>query len=341
VASSESTFAVVAAIVGNTVVAVAKFIAFFITGSGSILSEAIHSVADVLNQVLLYLGIVRSNRAADDDYQYGYGRERFVWSLMSAVGIFFLGCGVSVYHGIDSLLHPHAVTSINWAVGVLIFALVVEGIILAIAAKALYALKGDLPYLVYLRTKADPPAVAVLLEDLAACVGVLIALGCILLAQWTGQLWWDAVGSILIGVLLGFVALWLIARNRELLIGRAMPLEDKATLRKVLEGQAAIDEVLNMKSEVIDTETYDLLLGVRFDGAYLARKHASMMTEHWKAGFQDYDDLAAYTIEYTDRLLETLGKEIDEIEADIRNAIPQIKHIDIEPEVAPEDGPVE
>jgi zinc transporter 9 len=333
VANSESSFAVVSAIVGNTVVACAKFAAFAITGSGAILSEAIHSVADVMNQALLYMGMVRSRKLPDDTYQYGYGRERFVWSLVSAVGIFFLGCGVSIYHGIQSLMDPKPTSGLFWAIAVLLFALVIEGMVLLIAAKSLYRLKGDLPFLSYLRTNADPPAVAVLLEDAAACIGVLIALTCILLAHWTGHLWWDAIGSILIGILLGAVAIFLVARNRELLIGQSISAPEKARLREILNQQRSIDAVINMKSEIIDTETYDLLLGIRFNGRYLAEKHTDSIKATWDHGLSSYDDFEKFTVDYTDRLLETLGQEIDDIEAKIRVAMPRIKHIDIEPEL--------
>ena len=114
---------VLAAMAANLVIMVAKFVAFGITGSGAMLSEAIHTLADVLNQILLMVGIVRSEKPADGDYRYGYGQERFVWALISAVGIFFLGCGVTLYHGISSLMHPHEVSGLGWAVGVLLFSL--------------------------------------------------------------------------------------------------------------------------------------------------------------------------------------------------------------------------
>ena len=114
-AVDSSRTSVIAALIGNTIVAIAKFVAFFVTGSGTMLSEGIHTVADVMNQLLLLIGIERSKRDPDEDFEYGYGQERFVWALISAVGIFFLGCGVTLYHGVNSLLNPHPVTDLNWA----------------------------------------------------------------------------------------------------------------------------------------------------------------------------------------------------------------------------------
>ncbi len=321
--------------IGNAVVAVAKFVAFAMTGSGSILSEAIHSVADVMNQALLYLGVIKSSKSADSTYQYGYGRERFVWSLMSAVGIFFLGCGVSLYHGIHSFIHPNESTGLAWAVGVLIFAFVVEALILFLAARALWSLKGAQSFFAYLKTDADPPAVAVLLEDAAACVGVLIALACISLSHWTGDPRWDAVGSILIGLLLGWVAIWLIARNRELLLGRAIPTEAEAKIREYLNTQPSIAEIVSLKSEIIDTETYDLQLGLRFNSLYLADLNRHSIQSAWNKGLQTESDLDNFAKQYTDDIVRTLGREVDRIEIGIQELVPKLKYIDIEPELAP------
>ena len=128
---------VVAAIAGNSVILVAKSVGFFVTGSAAMLSEAIHTFADVLNQILLFVGIKRSEREADEHYPAGYGRERYVWALISAVGIFFLGCGVTLYHGVTGLMHPHAMESPEWAIGVLSISFILESIVFYIAYKAL------------------------------------------------------------------------------------------------------------------------------------------------------------------------------------------------------------
>ena len=331
--AGSSKLAIASAIGGNTLVTIAKAIAFVITGSGSMLSEAIHSLADVMNQTLLYLGVVKAERAADDEYQYGYGRDRFVWSLMSAVGIFFLGCGVTVYHGVSSFLDPHPMQELGWAYGVLALAFVVEGIVLYIAFKALYTQKGDLPFKTYLRTEADPAAVAVLLEDAVACIGVVIAFVCISLAQWTGNPRWDAVGSISVGLLLGAVAIWLIARNRELLLGRVIPDKSRDAILAVVESHDTVEGVVNFKSEMIDTETFDIVIGIRFDGDRLSLKNEDRLREVWESGLTDYASFRAFAHDYADQLMHGLSAEIDAMEFAIKEAVPQVKHIDIEPEV--------
>ena len=129
----------VSALSCNALLSVAKLVAFLLTGSGAMLSEAIHSFADSLNQLLLLVGVVRSSRKADARFAYGYGAERYVWALMSAVGIFFLGCGVTVYHGVSSLIQGHRPESnLTWAIGVLVLSLVLEGSVLVLAVRSVH-----------------------------------------------------------------------------------------------------------------------------------------------------------------------------------------------------------
>ncbi len=330
-AADGSRTTVAMAIGGNSLVMVAKFVAFGITGSGAMLSEAIHTLADVLNQILLMVGIVRSEKPADGDYRYGYGQERFVWALISAVGIFFLGCGVTLYHGISSLMHPHEVSGLGWAVGVLLFSLAVEGVVLYVAARALLRAAAGEPFWRYVNDKADPSAVAVVLEDFAACLGVIIALVCILLVQVTGAVWWDAVGSILIGVLLGAVAIWLIARNRELLVGRALPPATRARVQEVVRQHGAVTRMVRIKSRPLGPESYDVMLELDFDGSKIAQRMEGRLIEAWDE-IEDYASFKAFAVRFADEVVDALGDEIDEMEAEIREAVPEAKHIDIEPD---------
>lgn len=331
VATSGSKGAVAAAIAGNTVVMCAKFFGFFMTGSGAMLSEAIHTLADLMNQILLMIGISRSERAPTSKYEYGFGQEQFVWALISAVGIFFLGCGVTVYHGITTLLHPHPMGELGWAVGVLLFSLAIEGWVLMVALRGLKRAAAGRPFFKYLREKGDPSTVAVLLEDSAACAGVLIALACIGLASWTGQLWWDGVGSILIGLILGAVAIWLIARNRELLVGRSADPETRARILEVLNRQGVVEAIVDVKSRMMDSENVDLTVAIDFEGRRIADMLDGQLRARWDAGFADYDAFRTFAGTFADDVIETLGDEVDRIEAAIAEAVPSVKHIDIEP----------
>lgn len=313
-AADGSKKAVGTAIGGNALVMVLKFIAFAFTGSGAMLSEAIHTGADLLNQILLLVGIVRSERRPDERFQYGYGRARFVWALISAVGIFFLGCGVTVYHGVHSLFHPAPLSNLSWAIGVLILSFVIEGAVLWVAYRQLKTAAAGRPFIAYCRRDADPSAVAVLLEDAAACLGVLIALACVALARVTGSLFWDAAGSITIGLLLGLVATWLIVRNKTLLVGPSVPPEVRDRIRDILKSHPTVREVVEIKSLMLDPGTFDVMASIVFDGARLAPE----------GGAESPQEFAA-------RVVQALGREIDVLERAVQAAIPEVKHLDIEP----------
>jgi zinc transporter 9 len=332
-ASSKSS--VIAALGVNALIMTAKFVAFFVTGSGAIFAEAIHSLADVGNQALLLVGIVRSGKGPTKKFQYGHQRERFVWALISAVGIFFLGCGVTLAHGIDSLLSPHedaGLQNIGWALGVLIMSLLVEGYVFFYALIGLRKAAKGRPFFHYLRTQADPSAAAVLLEDFAACLGVLLALAAIGLTQLTGHGYWDSIGSILIGLLLGFVAIWLTFRNRELLVGPAAPDDDAAAIRKALESDQAVERIVSFKSRVLDTQTYDVLVELEFHGDKLAERFEDKLRARYDAGFDSFDDFYAHAKEYADDVVELLGDKVDELEKRVQDAVPEVKHIDVEPD---------
>ena len=328
-ATGGSKLAVVAALVGNFIVMIAKFIAFLITRSGAMLSESIHSLADFLNQLLLLIGIERSNRRADTAFQYGYGAERYVWALISAVGIFFLGCGVTLYHGITALLHPHPMHNYGTAMVVLVFSFVVEALVLMMAIRAMRKKAEHLPFFQYLRTQADPAGVAVILEDTAACVGIVIAFVAILLTQITGQPYWDAFGSIAVGLLLGAIAIWLIHRNRELLVGAAMPPHLRQQVLEILQQNPTVEEVVDLRSRILDTETYRVKADVRFDGQELAKR----METDLRAAFEKietYEQFTEFVGQYADDLIDELADEIDAIEQKIRQKVPKAQHLDLE-----------
>lgn len=329
-AAGGSKTAVAAALGGNTILMVIKFAAYFFTGSGAMLSEAIHTLADVGNQALLLVGVTRSTREADARYNYGYGRESFIWALISAVGIFFLGCGVTVYHGVSSLMHPHEVGDLTWAIVVLCISFLMDGSVLTIAYRELKKAAGDVPFLKYINTGADPSAVAVLLEDLAACSGVLIALTAIFLTEVTGKVYWDAIGSILVGLLLGWVAIWLITRNRTLLVGPAIPAEAQEKVRLALTNHPAVASIAELKTKQIDTQTWDVMASLTFHPGVLARQAEPDPSAALKQ-LGSPQQLEQYLEGYTGRLLTTLGKEIDALEVAVLQVVPEVKHLDVEP----------
>ena len=159
-APSSSVKAVLAALAANSFVTVIKFVAFALSGSGAMLSEAIHSAADTGNQLLLFIGLKRGAREPDDRFHYGYGGERFVFGMLSAAGIFFIGCGITIYHGVSSLISPHMPQLTITTFAVLGVSFVVEGSVLMFAVRSIAKQRGDIPFFRYVRTRADPATVA-------------------------------------------------------------------------------------------------------------------------------------------------------------------------------------
>ncbi len=331
--AGNSTSSVIAGITANSLVTVVKFIGFAVTGSAALLSEAIHSFADTTNQALLLVGLKRSERPADEKHPYGYGRDRFFWGLVSALGIFFLGAGVTIYHGIEGLIHPHAVnhTWVTWAV--LAFALVVEAWALWVAVRGVQkdAKAAGMSAMRFAKEGQDPTLIAVLLEDSAAVLGVIVAAICIMMTQLTGNPMWDALASLLVGILLALVAIFLIAANRKFLLTKAVDDEVEAKVREVIAGHGTVEDISAFKGVVTSIGSYRIAADVDFDG----RKLASKLLEGKDLGevrsmMATDEGLEAYLGEFAENVIEQVGDEIDELEAKIKEAVPATSHVDLE-----------
>jgi zinc transporter 9 len=327
-ASSTSVRAVITALVGNSFVTTIKLIAFLFSGSGAMLSEAIHSAADTGNQLLLFIGLRRGTREADDRFHYGYGGERFIFGMLSAAGIFFIGFGITVYHGITSLLDPHMPQLSPLTFIVLGVAFVIEGGVLLYAVAAVGRDRGDTPFFKYVREQADPATVAILLEDSAAVLGLLLAAGGILLAYATGNPMWDSIGSIVVGIVLGGVAYYLVRANRELLLGRAVPegIEDRFT--EIVLRQPSVRSIRDVKTRQLTPEAYKFKAEITLDNDYLATHigRALPVEHHALDGAQRAPLLRRIAAIATD----AIATEIAAIEQAVRGEIPQAKHIDLE-----------
>src|ERR1700704_4575511 len=201
------TSAVVAAFFANLGISVMKFIGFAFTGSGSMLAEAVHSVADTGNQLLLMLGGKKARKRADLDHPFGYGRERFFWAFVVALMLFSVGALFSIFDGIEKLINPHELESPGWAIAILLGAAVLESFSFRTGIHESRKVKGDTSWWRFIRTAKNPELPVVLLEDLAALIGLAIALTAVGLAAVTGEARYDALGSLGIGLLLGFVAI--------------------------------------------------------------------------------------------------------------------------------------
>nr|WP_090280156.1 cation diffusion facilitator family transporter [Mycolicibacterium komanii]CRL76269.1 cation diffusion facilitator family transporter [Mycolicibacterium komanii] len=238
-ASGESTRTVLIAFGANLAVAVAKTVAAVLTGSASMTAEAAHSWADSGNQGLLAIANRRSRRPPDADRPFGYGREAYVWSLLAAVGLFVVGGSLSVWHGVTELRHGESGPE-NYLVAYIVlavaFALESVSLIQALRQLRAEAHRYDKDLLDHVLDTSDPTTRAVFAEDAAALIGILIAAAGIGLHQLTGDAAWDAVGSILVGLLLGVIAVILIDRNRRFLVGEpASPQVREAAIKRIQE----------------------------------------------------------------------------------------------------------
>lgn len=257
--------AIIAAMFANAGIAVAKMVGFVFTGSSSMLAESIHSFADTTNQMLLVVGNKRATKRATPQHPFGYARERYFWAFVVAMVLFSLGSAFSIFEGIDKIRHPHELESLQWAIGILLFGIVIEGFSLRTAIVEAKKVKGEAGWISYIRRSRSPELPVVLLEDLGAMIGLFLALGAILLADFTGEYAWDGVGTLAIGILLGIIAIVLAIEMKSLLIGEGATPEDERKLRDAIEGTPHVDRVIHMRTEHLGPE--DLLVGakVHFD----------------------------------------------------------------------------
>ncbi len=335
--ASGSASAVVTALLGNTFVTAIKLVAFLLSGSGAMLSEAIHSAADTGNQLLLFIGLRRGMRRADDRFHYGYSAERFVFGMLSAAGIFFIGCGITVYHGVSSLFSPHMPNLSVTTFVVLGVSFVIEGGVLLFAIRSVARERGDTPFFRYVRTRADPATVAVLLEDGAAVLGLVTAALGIVLAYQTGNPMWDSIGSIVVGVLLGAVAFYLVRENREHLLGRAVPEGVEDRFIEIVVSQAGVRSIRDVKTRQLAPDVFTFKAEITLDNDYFAEALGKSVSD--KAF--DPKNRVATLQRITAIATDLIATEVAAIEKAVRAEIPQANHIDLEiahPKIVPEDA---
>lgn len=229
-ARHESKTAVIAALTGNTLIAITKFIAAAMSGSSAMLSEALHSCVDCCNQLLLLYGMQRAARPADPSHPYGYGKELYFWTFVVAVLVFALGAGLSIYEGISHLEHAEPLSNLYINYAVLAAALVFEGISWWIAWREFHRRRRRETIFQAVHRTKDPTLIAVLFEDSAAMLGLLVAFAGITASQVFHAPLFDALASITIGVILGAVALWLAYESKGLLVGESA---DPGTLEDI------------------------------------------------------------------------------------------------------------
>ena len=265
--ASGSKKVIYAALIGNGLIAISKFIGSVITGSSAMLSEGIHSMVDTGNQLLLLLGLKRAKKPADQYYPFGHGKEIYFWSFVVAIMIFAVGSGISIYEGIHGIMDPHPVTDpmINYII--LGLAIVFEGGAWYFAWKEFKQLKNDRSYFKAVRRSKDPTTFVVLFEDSAALLGLVVALIGIWLGQVTGIHMFDGIASVIIGVILGLTAAWLAYETKGLLIGESAEpeiVQGIASMTDAYPEIAVVNETLTMH---MGPEYILVNLSVDFDDA--------------------------------------------------------------------------
>jgi cation diffusion facilitator family transporter len=299
--------AVVAALLANAGIAIAKFVAFLFTRSSAMLAESIHSVADAGNQGLLLLGVARAKRAPTARHPFGYGRERYFWAFVVALVLFTLGSLFSLYEGVHKLTHLEPIARPEIAIGVLLVAIVLEFFSLRTAVEESNKARMGSSWTAFIRHSRQPELPVVLLEDIGALVGLFLALFGVGLAVLTGDPAWDGYGTLAIGVLLGVIAIILVIEMKSLLIGEGATDSDLLAIRSTCTDAPGVVSLLHLQTEHLGPE--ELLVAGKLElDAHLT-----------------FAEVAA---------------TIDEVERRIRQAVPMARVIYLEPDVVSQPAPV-
>ncbi len=247
--------AILAAFFANMGIAIAKFFAFLLTGSASMIAEAIHSTADTGNQALLLLGGKRSRKAPSAQHQFGYGAERYFWSFVVALILFSLGGLFSLFEGIEKLRHPHKLEDPTIAFVVLGIAIILETFSLRTAVRESRRYKSDASWRDFIRHSKNPELPVVLLEDIGALVGLVLASIGIGLTVITGEERFDAMGSIAIGSLLVVIAAVLASEMKSLLLGESASIENDALIRAALLANGDVRHLIHLRTLHLGPDT--------------------------------------------------------------------------------------
>jgi zinc transporter 9 len=317
---------VLRALGGNALITVAKYTAYFYSGSSAMLAETIHTLVDTANQALLLMGLRQARRSPDRRFQYGYGRDAFFYSLVSAVGMFWLGCVVTVYHGIDTMMHPfHAHVYNWWTWSVLSLSFMIDGAVLLSVIREVKQFQPHRTLFQQLRSLKDPMILSVILEDFAATTGVLMAFVGIGVTNYTGNVYWDGLASVSIGTLLGGVALTLMRINRGFLLGKAVDPDIEVGIYDLLKGRPSIEAIYAVQSRWEGPTTFAYKAEIDVRGTYFANKLKSLYLERMlKSNHETFEELLNMYTEDVTRLIES---EIYDIQKTIQTKYPEAKFI--------------
>ena len=317
--NEKSTFTVLVALGANLGVAILKLVAGLLSGSGALLSEAAHSVGDTSTQALLLTAVRRSERPADREHPFGYGKERYFWALLAAMGVLVSGAAFSVYEGIRTFVEGGETTKLVWVNYVVLgLALALEGTSLLQATRQVRreAAEHRRSIPAHLRGADDPTPRAVFAEDFAAVIGIFLAAAGVGLHQLTGSAVWDGAASVAIGVLLAIVAVLLAFTSKDLLIGKQADARMLRAIEDWLERQPEVDDVVDLLTMTTGTDQVLLCARVDFVNTYSAGDLESACVRidaDLRAEFADLDEIFIQPVprsdpELRERVLRRYGR---------------------------------
>ncbi|WP_161595833.1 cation diffusion facilitator family transporter [Flavobacterium pectinovorum] len=246
--SESGTKHIIQSLLVNIAIAVAKGFAAFMTGSGAMLAETIHSTADCANQLLLLLGVKQAKKDADDEHPFGYGKSVYFWSFMVAMLLFSIGGMFSIYEGVHKYNNPEPVHNIGWAIGIILFSIVMEGYAMISNIVEIRKRKKLISFFRYLHVTKDSDLIIIFGENAAAVLGLFLALIALLVSHYTGDSRYDAIGSLCIGIVLIAVAIFLASEVKSLLIGESADPEILEIIHEIAKAENNITEVLNCRT---------------------------------------------------------------------------------------------
>ena len=278
--TSEKPIAVYGAIVSNLIIAILKYIVAFLTGSSAMLSEGIHSTADTGNELLLLLGLSQSRKPADQDHPFGHGQELYFWSLIVAIILFSAGGGMSIYEGINHMQYPSEMKSPTWNYVVLAVAFLVEGVSWFIALRELLKRKDpEESFWQGLRASKNPSIFIVFGEDSAALIGLLVAFGGVFLGHQLKSPYPDAIASIIIGLILAVVAIFLANESKSLLVGETANQKTIDGIRELVLQHPAVENMRNPLTMHLGPYEILLNLDVQFQSDLTAAELVKVVDE--------------------------------------------------------------
>jgi zinc transporter 9 len=330
---------IIVAIISNTIIAISKGIGYLFSGSSALLSETIHSIADVMNQCLLLIGIKRGEKPETNQFHYGHSQERFFWNLVSAMGIFVLGCGVTVYHGVSNLLHPsegHSTGTEQIVIQVILFiSLIMESYSFFVAVSEIKsnAIARGKKFFKYLEESIDPSVSAVFWEDFAAILGILLAFTGILLTHLTGNKTFDSVASILIGLLMGWIAYHLALENKKFLIDSSIPEYEMNQVLAILQENQVVTSFSDVKSIVFGPNRLKISAKIELNVDKISAALIEETIEKLKTpnvSTVDLDKLREILKTYSNDLYFLKTKEIESLKSEFQTKMPNLKHVDLQ-----------